>query len=150
MACGPGKVRLPKTRGRGGHAPHGQGIHFCPHLPGWWALCWPWGFEPAWGPQGPSWLFGLIWAPGASADPSVGDCVQWHLGWFLAHSAPTSPPLTPCFQPYCLSSSQQEQSSLVSSSQDTLLPILSIINTYSFLKLSIFHCEMNHNDKNCS
>lgn len=60
---------------------------------------------------------------------------------------PTSPPLTPCFQPYCLSSSQQEQSSLVSSSQDTPLPILSIINTYSFLKLSIFHCETNHNDK---
>ena len=32
------------------------------------------GLEPAWGPQGLSWLFGLIWAPGASADPSVGHC----------------------------------------------------------------------------
>lgn len=32
------------------------------------------GLEPAWGPQGLSWLLGLIWAPGASADPSVGDC----------------------------------------------------------------------------
>ena len=63
---------------------------------------------------------------------------------------PTSPPLTLCFQSYCLLNSQQEQSSLVSSSQDTLLPIRSIINTYSFLKLWIFHCETNHNDKNCS